>query len=102
MCKEVIVTKALQNLLHLGLMLHKGALGEDHDVINVNNYVVVHVSKDLVHHGLEHGGGVAESEEHDGRFVGSSVADECCFPFITFFDPHVIVTPPKVYLCEVL
>ena len=102
MCEEVVVAEALQNLLHLGLMLSEGALGEDHDVVNVNDYDVFHVGEDLVHHGLECGGGVAEAEEHDSGFEGSSVADEGCFPFITFLNPYVIVSPPKVYLREVL
>ena len=102
MCEEVVVAEALQNLLHLGLVFGKRALGEDHDVVNVNDYDVVHVRKDFVHHSLERGGGVAESEEHDSGFVGSSMTDECCFPFITFLDLHIVVPPPKVYLREVL
>ena len=102
MCEEVIVTEALQNLLYLGLMFSKRTFGEDHNVINVDNYNVFHVGKNLVHHGLKHGGRVAESEEHDGGFVGSSVADERCFPFIAFLNSYVIVTPLKVYLREVL
>ena len=83
-------------------MFSKRAFGDDHDVINVNDYDVVHVRENLVHHGLECGGGVAESEEHDGGFIGSSVADERCFPFITFLNLYVVVFPPKVYLREVL
>ena len=94
--------EALQNLLHLGLMVSKRSFGEDHDVINVDNYGIFHVSKNLIHHSLEHGQGVAESEEHDSGFVGSSVADECGFPFVTFLDPNIVVSPLKVYLREVL
>ena len=30
------------------------------------------------------------------------MADERGFPFVTFFNPYVVVTPPKVYLREVL
>ena len=92
----------LQNLFHLGLMLGEGALGEDHDVVDVNDYDVFHVCKDLIHHGLKRGGGIAEPEEHDSGFIGSSVADECCLPFVTFLNLYVIVSPSKVYLCEVL
>ena len=94
--------EALQNLLHLGLMFCKRAFGEDHDVINVDDYDVFHVSENLVHHGLERSRGVAESEEHDSGFIGSSVADERGFPFVSFFDLYVVVSPSKVYLCEVL
>ena len=94
--------EALQNLLHLGLMLSKGAFGEDHNVININDYDIFHVGENLVHHGLERGRGVAESEEHDRGFIGSSMADERGFPFVTLLDPYVVVAPPKVYLREVL
>ena len=83
-------------------MLCKRAFGEDHDVVNVDNYDVFHVSEDFVHHGLESGGGVAETKEHDRGFVGSSMADERGFPFVSFFNPYIIVTPPEVYLREVL
>ena len=93
---------SLQNLLHLCLVLSEGALGEDHDVVNVNDYNVFHVSKDLVHHGLERGRGIAESEEHDCGFEGSSMANKCCFPFVSFLNPYVYVSPSKVYFHEVL
>ena len=102
MCEEIVVTEMLQNLLHLGLVLSEGALGEDHDVVNINNYDVLHVGEDFIHHGLECSRGVAETEEHDGGFEGSSVADECCFPFVAFFNLYVVVSPSKVYLREVL
>ena len=82
-------------------MLNKRALGDDHDVVNINNYNVIHVCEDLVHHGLERGRGVAESEEHDSGFVGSSMANKRGFPFVTVLDPDVVVSPQKIYLCEV-
>ena len=102
MCEEVVVTEALQNLLHLGLMFSKRAFGEDHDVVNVNNRDIFHVGEDFIHHSLKHSRGIAESKEHDSGFIGSSVADECGFPFVTFLDPNIVVSPPKVYLREVL
>ena len=102
MCEEVVVTEALQNLLHLGLMFSKRTFGEDHDVANVDNHDIFHVGEDFVHHSLERGGGVAESKEHDSGFVGSSVTDEHCFPFVTFLNPYIIVSPSNVYLHEVL
>ena len=102
MCKEVVVTEALQNLLHLGLMLSKRAFGEDHDVVNVDNHNVFHVGENFIHHGLERSRRVAESEEHDCGFIGSLMADERGFPLVTFLDPYVVVSPPKVYFREVL
>ena len=32
----------------------------------------------------------------------SVVADEGSFPFVSFFDAYVVVTPPKIYFGEVL
>ena len=101
-CKEVVIVEALQNLLHLGLMFSKRTFGENHDVINVDNYDIFHISEDFVHHSLEGGGRVAETKEHDCGFVGSSMADKRSFPFVTFLNSYVVVSPPKVYLCEVL
>ena len=101
MCEEVVVTEALQNLLHLGLMFSKRTFGENHDVVNVDDHDVFHVSKEFVHHSLERSWGVAESKEHDCGFVGSSVADERGFPFVTLLDLYIIVSPPKVYLHEI-
>ena len=83
-------------------MLSKRAFGEDHDVVNVDEHDVFHVGENLIHHGLECSQRVAESEEHDNGLIGSLVANERGFPFISFFDPYVVVSPSKVYLCEVL
>ena len=102
MCEEVVVAEALQNLLHLGLMFSKRAFGEYHDVVNVDDHDIFHVGEDFVHHSLERGRGVAESEEHDCGFIGSSMADERGFPLVSLLNPNVVVSPAKVYLCEVL
>ena len=83
-------------------MFSKRAFGEDHDVVNVDDYDVFHVGEDFIHHSLKHSRGIAESKEHDSGFIGSSVADECGFPFVTFLNPYVVVAPPEVYLHEVL
>ena len=83
-------------------MLSKRTFGEDHDVVNVDDYDVFHVGEDFVHHSLEHSQGVAESKEHDSGFIESLVANEHSFPFVSFLDSYVIVSPPKVYLHEVL
>lgn len=43
-------------------------LGEDQDVIKVDGYLALgdQVLEDDIHHPLEHGGQVGESEEHHG------------------------------------
>src|SRR5712672_921245 len=56
--------------------------------------------EDGVHHGLEGGGGVGHSEEHNRRFVKSFVSDEGGLPFVAFSNAHVVVSPPDVKLCK--
>ena len=68
MCEEVVVAEALQNLLHFGLMFSKRPFGENHDIVDIDDDDDFHVCEDFVHHGLEHGGGVIETEEHDHGF----------------------------------
>ena len=92
----------LENFFHLGLVLRQVTLGKDHDVVNVDNDHVLHVSEDLVHHGLEGGGGVTKSEEHDGWFEGSAMTYKRGLPFISFLDLDVVVSPPEIDLREVL
>ena len=91
-CEKIVVVESLENLLHLGLVLRQVALGEDHDVVDVDNNHVLHVSEDFVHHGLEGGGGVAKSKEHDGWFKGPMVTNKHGLPFVslirTLLHPH--------------
>ncbi len=46
-----------------------------------------------VHHSLECGWRVGESEEHDRWFVESLIGDECHLPSIFRFDEHLVVPP---------
>ena len=67
---------------------------------------VVHIDRDMpgcnqffeevVHHSLERGLGIGESEEHDQGFEGSFRRLKRCFPLIPFFDPDVVVSPSYV------
>lgn len=51
----------------------------------------------MIHHCLEGGRGVSQSEEHDRRFEQSSVSLECRLPFVPFLDTDVVVTPSNVH-----
>jgi len=44
---------------------------------------------------------VTKAEGHDEWFEETERAFEGCFPFVTFADTDVIVTPADVKLCEV-
>jgi hypothetical protein len=45
---------------------------------------------------LKRGWGVGEAEEHDGWFEQPFVGDESCFPFVSFFNSDVIVSPADI------
>src|SRR5258708_7209104 len=71
----------------------------------VNEYVV-HITdgfivvnegvEDVVHHGLEGGGGVAQSKEHDKWLKESSVCGEGCLPLVSFFERDIVEAPAEV------
>jgi hypothetical protein len=79
-------------------------VGVDKDIVHIDDYPSVpdFLLKYGVHHGLEGGGGVGETEEHYGRFKESFVGDESCFPLVSVFDPYVVISPSYVYLGKVL
>ena len=70
-------------------------LGEDQDVIQVHTDHSFHdeVMEDVIHHCLEGGWTVGESEEHDQWFKEPPVGPECCLPLISLGDAHIVVPP---------
>jgi len=50
---------------------------------------------------LERGRTVREPEEHD-RGSKRPQLSERCLPFVSFFDPNVVVSPANVKLSEIL
>ena len=54
----------------------------------------------MIHESLEHGGGIAESKEHDGRFEQSHWSDEGSLPLVFFSDANVVVSPANIKLGE--
>ena len=78
-------------------------IGKDKDVIHVDQEpsFIDFVFEDVVHHVLEGGWQVAKAKEHDCGFEKFFIYFEGCFPFISFFDPDIIVSPSKIKLCVV-
>jgi hypothetical protein len=74
------------------------------DVIDIDLYSFCQdgLSKNCIHHLLEHRGRVRESKEHNGQFKEPFIGDESCLPFVAFSDPHIVKPPSDVELCEVL
>src|SRR6266403_4203080 len=69
-----------------------------YDYISRGNFF----SKDGVHHCLERGWGISESKEHYSGLVESFVAFEGSFPFVSFFNVNIVVSPSYVKLGEPL
>ncbi len=76
-----------------------------HERGGVNEYVI-HITdgliainegaEDVIHHGLEGGGRVAQSEEHDKQLKESSVHGEGCLPLVSFFEMDIVEAPVEV------
>ena len=47
----------------------------------------------MVHHVLEGGGGVAEAEIHNHRFIEAILRFERCFMLVSVFDPDFVKAP---------
>ena len=76
---------------------------KDEDVIQVDTDYTLgdEILENDIHHGLEGGRAVSETEEHHQRFKESSVGAECGLPFITFLDVDIVVPPVDIELGEV-
>src|SRR5882762_5540340 len=76
---------------------------EEENIIEVDNKMafIDKVGKDGIHKGLEGRWCVTKAEGHDEWFKEAKGAFEGCFPFVTFANTDVIVTPADVKLCEV-
>ena len=79
-------------------------LTDDEDVIKVDDNMSLtdKLSQDLIHHPLEGGGQVAETEEHDSGFKQAPVGPGGGLPLVSFLDPHSVVSPLSIQLGEVL
>ena len=50
----------------------------------------------MIHHGLERGGRISESEKHDEGFKKSVACFERRFVFIALLDPDIVIPPSNV------
>jgi hypothetical protein len=50
----------------------------------------------VIHHGLESGRTVGQSEVHHQWFKESPVCAESGFPFIALLDPDIVISPPDI------
>src|SRR6266545_1374533 len=54
--------------------------------------------KDVVHHCLKCSRGVRKTKEHYEGFKRSFTTTKCCFPFVSFFDMDIVITPMNIHL----
>jgi hypothetical protein len=54
----------------------------------------------MVHHQLEAGWGIGESEEHHHWFKEALVHLECGLPLVAIADSNVVVPPLDIKLCK--
>ena len=74
------------------------------DVIHVADGLIAidEGAEDVIHHCLEGGRQVAQSEEHDKGFKQSAVCGEGCLPLIPFLQLDIVETPAEVQGSEPL
>src|SRR5258705_7652341 len=67
-------------------------VGVDKDIIHIayGLTIVDEVLEDIIHHCLEHCGGVTQSKEHDSWLKQPLVSSEHSLPLIPFLDLHII------------
>src|SRR6266540_3503032 len=56
------------------------------------------MGKDVVHHCLKCSRGVCKTKEYHERSKGSFTTTKCHFPFISFLDTDVVITPTNIHL----
>ncbi|KAG5334842.1 hypothetical protein C0989_002805 [Termitomyces sp. Mn162] len=95
-------------ILNLGLfkltLLWFECFGVDEDVVDIYTHYALcnEVLEDVIHHGLESGRAVGESEEHNKQLEQSLVGPEGGLPLISFLDMHIVVAPLDIQFNEVL
>ena len=68
--------------------------------VDFQPFLPQHVSEDVIHECLKHGGSIAESEEHDSGFKESHGGNESSFPLILLLDANVVISPMNVKFGE--
>ena len=56
------------------------------------------IGQKIIHHSLEGCRRITKSEVHDFSLEEATVCYERSLPFITLFDPYIVVTPSKINL----
>src|SRR5882672_2676299 len=74
-------------------------IGEDQDIVEVDHYKDIrHVSKYVIHKGLERSGSIGESHRHNQEFKRAISGAKGCLPLMASCDAHVVVASAQVEL----
>src|SRR5260221_14744188 len=93
--------EGLEYLLGDSLMVHERGGVNEYVIHIADGLIAVNEGvEDVVHHGLEGGGGVTQSEEHDEWLKESLVCGEGCLPLISFFKTDIVEAPAEVQVSE--
>ncbi|KAG5349195.1 hypothetical protein C0989_005307, partial [Termitomyces sp. Mn162] len=100
---ELVLAEAFQDKAS-DPMVFLQHFGIDEDVVKVHTHYALcyKVLEDVVHHGLEGGGAIDESEEHNEWLKQFPVGPEGSLPLISLLNAHIVVTPSDIQLSEVL
>jgi hypothetical protein len=99
--EELVLSELFQNQSCNALM-HFDALREDEDVIKVYTNHAFHdeVLENVVHHHLEGGGRISESEKHHQGLIEAAISMKHCLPLVTILHPNILVPPLHIELGE--
>jgi len=87
-----------------GLPVSGEGMGVNKDIIHIAYCLAIvdELTEDIVHHCLEHCGGVTQSKKHESWFKQPSVSSECGLPLIIFLDLHIVESPVEIKYGEEL
>ena len=97
-----MLSELLEHTLGVLMMEDYIILGVDTHVVHVDLKPLFwkHIREDMVHEGLEGGGSIAESKEHDSGFKESHGGNEGSFPLIFLLNVNVVISPTNVEFGE--
>ena len=68
--------------------------------IDLEPFLRDHVSKDMIHEGLECWRSVAEAEKYDSGFIETKGSNEYGLPLIFFANANIVISPLDIELGE--
>ncbi len=72
------------------------------NIVEIYNYELIKtIVEDIVHQSHECCGGVGQSERHYYIFKMAVSSSECCFWYVLFLDPNLVIAGEQVDLGEV-